>query len=69
MGKSLNPLSMDAFAAVGASYRNGFAVRLPSLDPSLVSNGNSYMKHNGVFTDLDLEDGGVVKRYLLSPMT
>ncbi|MGR5335132.1 LruC domain-containing protein [Vibrio gigantis] len=56
-GKVVKSTIDGRLAAVGASYRNGFAVRLPNLDPSLVSSGNSYMKHNGVFTDLDLESG------------
>lgn len=56
-GKVVKSTIDGRLAAVGASYRNGFAVRLPNLDPSLVSSGSSYMKHNGVFTDLDLEDG------------
>ncbi|MEZ8883630.1 LruC domain-containing protein [Vibrio sp. 10N.222.54.F6] len=56
-GKVVKSTIDGRLAAVGATYRNGFAVRLPNLDPSLVSSGSSYMKHNGVFTDLDLEDG------------
>ncbi|MCW1890951.1 LruC domain-containing protein [Vibrio chagasii] len=44
-------------AAVGATYKNGFAIRLPNLAPSPVDTVNSYMKHNGVFTDLGMEDG------------
>ncbi|WP_261887103.1 LruC domain-containing protein [Vibrio pomeroyi] len=56
-GKVVKSTIDGRLAAVGASYRNGFAVRLPNLAPSSVDSGNSYMKHNGVFTDLDMEDG------------
>ena len=56
-GKVVKSTIDGRLAAVGASYRNGFAVRLPNLDPSLVSSGSSYMKHNGIFTDLDMEVG------------
>ncbi|TWD42582.1 LruC domain-containing protein [Vibrio crassostreae] len=56
-GKVVKSTIDGRLAAVGASYRNGFAVRLPNLAPSSVDNGNSYMKHNGVFTDLDMEEG------------
>ncbi|NOJ06447.1 LruC domain-containing protein [Vibrio splendidus] len=56
-GKVVKSTIDGRLAAVGATYRNGFAVRLPNLAPSSVDSGNSYMKHNGVFTDLDMEDG------------
>ncbi|MEZ8696444.1 LruC domain-containing protein [Vibrio lentus] len=56
-GKVVKSTIDGRLAAVGASYRNGFAVRLPNLAPSSVDSGNSYMKHNGVFTDLDMEEG------------
>ena len=56
-GKVVKSTIDGRLAAVGATYRNGFAVRLPNLTPSSVDSGNSYMKHNGVFTDLDMEDG------------
>lgn len=56
-GKVVKSTIDGRLAAVGASYLNGFAVRLPELAPSSVNTGNSYMKHNGVYTDLSLEDG------------
>lgn len=56
-GKVVKSTIDGRLAAVGASYLNGFAVRLPDLAPSSVNAGNSYMKHNGVYTDLSLEDG------------
>ena len=56
-GKVVKSTIDGRLAAVGATYKNGFAIRLPNLAPSSVDTVNSYMKHNGVFTDLGMEDG------------
>ncbi|CAH6899605.1 LruC domain-containing protein [Vibrio chagasii] len=55
-GKVVKSTIDGRLAAVGATYKNGFAIRLPNLAPSSVDTVNSYMKHNGVFTDLGMED-------------
>ncbi|MCG9568921.1 LruC domain-containing protein [Vibrio chagasii] len=56
-GKVVKSTIDGRLAAVGATYKNGFAIRLPNLAPSSLDTVNSYMKHNGVFTDLGMEDG------------
>ncbi|MGF1754694.1 LruC domain-containing protein [Vibrio makurazakiensis] len=65
-GKVVKSTIDGRLAALGADYRNGFAIRLEGLLPGAVDNAESYMKQNGNFTSSGLEDGRTEAIFIVS---
>ncbi|WP_394251465.1 LruC domain-containing protein [Vibrio profundi] len=55
-GKVVKTTIDGRLVAIGADYKNGFAIRLEDLAPNMVDSGQSYMKQNGSFTSSGMEE-------------
>ena len=65
-GKVVKTTIDGRLVAIGADYKNGFAIRLEDLAPSLVDSGQSYMKQNGSFISSGMEEGRTEAIFVVS---
>ncbi|MBW3698490.1 LruC domain-containing protein [Vibrio sp. T187] len=65
-GKVVKSTIDGRLAALGADYKNAFAIRLEDLSPSLVDTTESYMKLNGEFGSSGMEDGRTEAIFVVS---